>query len=223
MIDTTKKSINVTAGTNATADQYNGIRADLGTGWLDPEITPTYTSVTGQVGVIGVPTDATTLFEIGDKLRFKQGGGYKYFVVCAVTSTSLSITGGSEYTLTNAVITDFYMSKWVDPVDWPLANTILLTAVEGATTTFNIRESALQIVTLTASRTFAVSNVRKGDVFFLLIKQGGSGSYTVTWWGSIVWADGAAPVLTTTAGKTDTVGFIYDGSSYYGFIIGQNS
>ena len=223
MIDTTKKSLNVTAGTHATVDQYNGLRADLGTGWVDPEITPTYSSVTGQVGVITVPTDATTLFEIGDKLRFKQGAGYKYFVVTAVTSTTLSITGGSEYTLTNDAITDFYLSKWVDPVDWPLADTILLTAVEAATTTFDIRQSRLQIVTLTASRTFAVSNVRKGDTFFVLVKQGGSGSYTVTWWGSINWADGAAPVLATTVGKTDTLGFIYDGSSYYGFIVGQNA
>lgn len=223
MIDTSLKSLNVTAGTNATAPQYNGLRADMGTGWLDPEITPTYSSVAGQVGVITVPTDATTLFEIGDKIKFKQGGGFKYFHVCAVTSTTLSITGGSEYTLVNSGITDFYLSKWVAPVDWPLANTVLLTAVEGATTTFNLRESVLQQVTLTASRTFAISNPRKGDVFFLLITQGGSGSYTVTWFGSILWADGAAPTLTTTVGKTDTVGFIYDGTSYFGFIVGQNS
>lgn len=223
MIDTSISATNVTAGTNATATQYNALRADMAIGWVNPEITPTYSSVSGQVGVITVPSDATTLFEVGDKIRFKQGGGYKYFYVTAVTSTSLSITGGSEYTLTNAAITDFWASKATSPVDWPLASTIYLTVTEAATTNFDLNVSKMQIVTLTANRTFSVSNAKKGDAFVVAIKQGGSGSYTVTWWGSINWVDGSAPTLTTTVGKTDYVGFVYDGTNYAGGLVFANT
>jgi hypothetical protein len=221
MIDTSKKSVNVTAGINATIDHYNGLRADMGVGWLDPQITPTYNAVSGQVGTINVPTNATTLFEVGDKIRFKQGGAYLYFYVTAVTATTLSITGGSEYTLTNAGITDFYMSKWVSPVDWPLARNILITDADAATITFDINASLSHIVTLGGNRTLAVANVKKGDYFAIHLKQDGS-TRTVTWWGSLIWY-GGAPTLSTATDAVDSFVFWFDGTNYYGAAAGYGA
>lgn len=42
-------------------------------------------------------------------------------------------------------------------------------------------------------------------------------------WGSIKWADGSAPTLTSTTGKVDIFTFVnWGGSTWYGFVSGQN-
>jgi hypothetical protein len=74
--------------------------------------------------------------------------------------------------------------------------------------------------------TFAFSNVPSSVTFGinLYLKQGGTGSYTVTWPASVGWGDAGAPVLTTTVGKTDIVNLITidGGTSWYGFLAGKN-
>jgi hypothetical protein len=87
-----------------------------GDGWQAASGTWTYASAT----TITVPTDATTLYSVGDKIRFKQGGAYKYFYVIAVAATLLTVTGGSDYTVaTPTAITDIYYSKVASPVGFP--------------------------------------------------------------------------------------------------------
>lgn len=123
----------VTAGNNARAYEYGRLRSDAQAGWMKPQYnasgdenapvytteTWTYNSVSGIVGVINVPTDATERYAIGDRVRWKQGGGYKYGIVVAVAATTISVITGTDYTLTNAGITDNYISKWVNPVGFP--------------------------------------------------------------------------------------------------------
>jgi len=98
----------------------------------------------------------------------------------------------------------------------------LKTNSDGATVTFDMSDRNHHIVTLGGNRTLAVSNVSTGQAFIVHLKQDGTGSRTVTWWGSINWAGGSEPTLTTTASKVDSFGFIYDGTNYFGYIIGQN-
>ena len=50
----------------------------------------------------------------------------------------------------------------------------------------------------------------------LILVQDGTGSRTATWPGTVKWADGSAPTLTTDANAVDIVSFIYDGTNYYG-------
>lgn len=75
----------------------------------------------GSATTITVTTDATTYYSVGDRIRLKQGGSYKYFYIVGVASTTLTITGGSDYTLTNADITDVEVSKEVAPLGFPVA------------------------------------------------------------------------------------------------------
>jgi hypothetical protein len=89
-------------------------RSEAG-GWTPTRQTWTYASAT----TINVPTDATILYSVGDKIRFKQGGAYKYFYICTVAATLLTVTGGSDYTVANATITDVYYSKASSPVGFP--------------------------------------------------------------------------------------------------------
>lgn len=225
MLDTSKAgATNVTAGQNATADHYNALRADIAMGWVDPEISASYSALSGQVGTITVDSDATDLFEIGDKIRFKQGGGYKYFYVTDVpSSTTLDITAGSEYTLADAAITDFWISKAVSPVDWPLPPNPLVTVTDAATVTFDFDVSKVQQVTLGGNRTLAVSNANVGDIIIIRLVQDGTGSRTVTWWSDINWDDNTTPTLTTTANRTDVFAFLCSSSGNYdGFVLGRN-
>jgi hypothetical protein len=68
---------------------------------------------------ITVTGDATLYYQVGDKVRLKQGGSYKYFYIITVAAALLTITGGSDYTLTNADITDVEISRAAGPTGFP--------------------------------------------------------------------------------------------------------
>lgn len=95
---------------------------------------------------------------------------------------------------------------------------------DGATITFNLDTSDKHSVTLGGNRTLALSGGHDGQIFMLILKQDGTGSRTVTWFGNLRWAGGSAPTLTTTAGKEDYFTFIRRSSSdFVGFVTGQNA
>lgn len=77
------------------AQIYNG-------GWIETSEAWTYASAT----TINVPTDATARFQKGWGIRFKQGGTYKYMYMTTVAAALLTVTGGSDYIVANAAITD---------------------------------------------------------------------------------------------------------------------
>jgi hypothetical protein len=71
-------------------------------------------------------------------------------------------------------------------------------------------------MTLSSSPTLTFSNGQAGGQYTLILKQDGTGGRTVTWPGSIKWAGGPAPILTSNANAIDSVNFTYDGSNYLG-------
>jgi hypothetical protein len=81
--------------------------------------------------------------------------------------------------------------------------------------------------TLTGNVTFSFSNVPSSGIAVAVtieLIQGGSGSYTVTWPGTVLWSNNVAPVLTTTVGKRDVVTLVTrdGGTTWLGFLAGQN-
>jgi hypothetical protein len=74
---------------------YNG-------GWIEVSDTWSYATAT----TIAVPSDATLYYKKGWGVRFKQGGAYKYMYITTVAATLLTLTGGSDYSVANATITD---------------------------------------------------------------------------------------------------------------------
>lgn len=87
----------------------------------------------------------------------------------------------------------------------------------GTSDTIDWNNSQKQKSTLTGNVTFNFTDVSDGIGNFLLkLIQDGTGSRTVTWPGSVKWASGTAPTLTTTAAGVDIVSFYFDGTSYYG-------
>lgn len=129
-------------------------------------------------------------------------------------------------TVTNVAAGDDGTATWADQVYADIGSIInyklVYTQTYGATTTFDMDNSGIQLVTLTGNPTLAVQDEADGQTFVIILKQDGTGSRTVTWWANIIWVNGVVPTLTTTASKYDVFAFIRIGSSYLGFIVGQN-
>ena len=91
-------------------------------------------------------------------------------------------------------------------------------------TAYTVANTAASILdlTLTGNCVLTYPAPSGGGQFTLLLKQDATGSRTVTWPSTVRWAGGTAPTLTTTAGRTDVVAFLSDGTYWLGFVGGLN-
>lgn len=94
-------------------------------GWLASGETWTFSSYssTTRRGIITVPSDATTKYNIGMRVRFSQAtGGTKYGRIVAVTSTTLTVYMMNAVTLTNETLSTPVYSPLASPlapnIDW---------------------------------------------------------------------------------------------------------
>jgi len=83
-------------------------------GWIPAQETWAYASAT----TITVPSGATSKYSVGDKIKLTQTT-VKYFYITAVADTTLTVTGGTDYTVANAAITSPYYSEATSPVGFP--------------------------------------------------------------------------------------------------------
>jgi len=96
------------------------VRADEN-GWTNPYQTWTRESDNS----FSEPIDATLKYQKGDKIRYKQGAGYKYQYVISIGAysggkTIITTTGGSDYIFTSGTaITDNYYSHQENPIGFP--------------------------------------------------------------------------------------------------------
>lgn len=91
-------------------------------------------------------------------------------------------------------------------------------------TAYTVANTAASILdlTLTGNCVLTYPAPSGGGQFTLFLKQDAAGSRTVTWPSTVRWAGGAAPTLTATAGRTDVVTFLSDGTYWLGFVGGLN-
>jgi len=131
----TSFTIPTTDRTQVTPTLYNNLVNDItdlynrATGWI--EITDdawAYASATT------ITADDIRFYPIGTKIRYKQGGAYKYGVVTLGSSTLLTIGKSGDYTLANAAITDIAVSFSISPAGWPGAFNWTATNVVGWST-----------------------------------------------------------------------------------------
>lgn len=102
-------------------------------GWVTAGETWSYASwsSTTRIGVLTVPSDATTKYTVGMRIMITQStGGTKYGIIVAVASTTLTVFFPSGTTLNNEAITNpFYTSSKApysfpaDPTLWRLRTT----------------------------------------------------------------------------------------------------
>jgi hypothetical protein len=120
--------------------------------------------------------------------------------ITAATNTSVNINAGSYNTIQT------------------------YTPTAAGTATLDLSKGNTHHITMPAGNiTIAISNGTAGQCFIVRILQDATGSRTATMFTTIKWAGGAAPTLTTTASKADTLGFEVTGTNTYdGYVIGQN-
>lgn len=90
-----------------------GAKASVFDGWVGVTDSWAYASAT----TVTVPSDATTKYAPGDKVKFVQTST-KYFTIQSLTSTVITFTGGSD-TVANAAISNIYYSKVDTPQTFP--------------------------------------------------------------------------------------------------------
>jgi len=91
-------------------------------GWVKANETFTYSSwdATYKTGVITV-ADGTNKYSVGNRIKLTQAtGGTKYFIVTAVGVSSITVYGGTDYTLNNQAITSPFFSREKAPQGFPL-------------------------------------------------------------------------------------------------------
>lgn len=93
-------------------------------------------------------------------------------------------------------------------------------SIQGTSVNISWNSGNVQVLALVnGNNTITLTSGFGGGRYLLLLQQPSSGvAGTVTWpnSSSVKWSGGTAPTLTTTNNKTDIVGFVYDGTIYYG-------
>jgi hypothetical protein len=91
-------------------------------GWSKVQETWSYASADAPTFVMTVPAGATAKYSPGMRVKLTQStGGTKYFIITAVASTSITLYGGTDYTLNNEAITAPYYSTQKAPFGFPLS------------------------------------------------------------------------------------------------------
>jgi len=102
-------------------------------GWISANETWTRESDTS----FSEPIDATSKYQKGDKIRYKQGGGWKYQYIVGVGAysggkTIMTTTGGSDYKFNSGTaITANYYSHQENPIGFPTFFNTTLTYISG--------------------------------------------------------------------------------------------
>lgn len=87
---------------------------DLQQGWQAGTGTWTYASAT----TFTVPAADAANMQVGTKIKLTQTTA-KYFYVTGVSGTTITVTGGTDYTLANAAITSPFFSNAASPTGFP--------------------------------------------------------------------------------------------------------
>ncbi len=132
-----------TLSNNPTSSDWNSISATL-----------TYASADSPTFVVNTSVDLTSIISVGMKLKLIQTT-VKYFIVTAITSTTITLYGGTDYTLANATITLPYLSFVKAPFGFPLNpekwtvtatfNTNVPQTSAGANTWYNLNSALIAV------------------------------------------------------------------------------
>jgi len=139
----------------------------IATGWTEVDDTWVYATAS----TITIPTNGTLIYQKGMKVRLKQGGAYKYFVVVAVTATLITVMVNTDFTVANAQITDVAYSYIELPFGWPdwFNFTPVIASSAGAITSYSVVSAKARIAG------------KKWECFIeVSITNNGTGSGTIT-------------------------------------------
>lgn len=145
-------------------NQINVLSATNNFGWLP--VTDTWTFNTAAVA--NIPSDGTLKYQKWMRVRLKQGGAFKYFVVNAVSATTLGLYGGADYSLANSTITDISYSYEDKPFGFPdefsFALSLVNFTIGNATVVSRVGASAQGRITGFVSLAFGTTSSISGAI-----------------------------------------------------------
>lgn len=92
---------------------------NLSGGWTPITETLTYSSADSPTFVISTSANTTSYLSVGMKIKLTQTT-VKYFIITAISATTITVYGGTDYTLTNAAISEMYFSVHKAPFGFPM-------------------------------------------------------------------------------------------------------
>lgn len=91
------------------------------------------------------------------------------------------------------------------------------TLTDAASIAWDASQNQVASVTLTASRTLAnPTNMVNGAVYILIVKQNGTGGWTLSYGANYKWPSAATPTVAPGANATSILTFVSDGTNMYG-------
>ena len=109
-----------TAVKTSTVGAINEVYDTTDNGWISARATLTYASASAPTFVCNTSIDLTTRISVGMKIKLTQTTT-KYFFVTAITSTTITLYGGTTYSVINATISNVYFSSVQLPYGFPIA------------------------------------------------------------------------------------------------------
>lgn len=102
--------------------QIGDLAAIIANSWVEISgLSYTSWDSTNKIGVMATSSDLTALFGVGARIRISQStGGTKYFIVVAISSSSITGFFGTDYTLNNEAISASHYSTQKAPIGFPL-------------------------------------------------------------------------------------------------------
>lgn len=189
---------------------------NLNTGWIAAVGTWTYASP----NTITIPTNGATTYGKGMRIRFKQGGGYKYYACAAIAATTLTTFVNTDHVVTNDPITDVYYSFAASPYGYPDLFTRTATGIVsgsgGSAGTYaqSVATAMYRVLgtTVTEYISLVVTNVGSwsGDVIISTAVASAASEVGFLFGG--VWASSAIPSankgLVTVGGASNSIKFV---------------
>lgn len=90
-------------------------------GWTSTAVTLTYSSADAPTFVATTGSTLVALIGVGDRIKLTQTTA-KYFIVTAIDATTITLYGGTDYTLANAAISSVYFSHAKTPIGFPTSH-----------------------------------------------------------------------------------------------------
>ncbi len=81
----------------------------------------TYSSADAPTYVCTTASDLTAVIPVGAKIKLTHAAAVKYFIVTAIDATTITLYGGTDYTLAATAITLPYYSLMKTPLGFPLS------------------------------------------------------------------------------------------------------
>ena len=87
------------------------------TGWFPIPTTLAYSTVDGHTFVVTTNSvDLTSYIGLGDRIKFTNNSTTFYGIVTAISSTTITLYGGTQYAVANSAITAPFFSHWKTPL-----------------------------------------------------------------------------------------------------------